>query len=60
MGCLLKQTEHMTLFNTLFDTDLAFRLYQRRNLSHAIMTENKGDEVLYTKNGERSKGCNEN
>lgn len=60
MGFLLKQTEHMTLFNTLFDTDLAFRVYQRRNLSHAIMTENKGDEVLCTKNGERSKGSNEN
>lgn len=41
----------MTLFNTLFCTRLASSVYQKGNLSHAIMTENKGDEVLCTKKG---------
>lgn len=51
MGFLLKQTGHMTLFNTLFYTSLASSVYQKGNLSHAIMAENKGDEVLCTKKG---------
>lgn len=51
MGFLLKPAGHMTLFNTLFCTSLAFSIHQKGNLSHAIMTENKGDEVLCTKKG---------
>lgn len=51
MGFLLKPGGHMTLFNTLFCTTMASSVYQKGNLSHAIMTENKGDEVLCTKKG---------
>lgn len=60
MGFLLKPSGHMTLFNTLSSTSLASSVYQKGNLSHAIMTENKGDEVWCTKKGMRSKGGNEN
>lgn len=41
----------MTLFNTLFWTSVASNVYQRGDLSHAIMAENKGDEALCTKKG---------
>jgi hypothetical protein len=41
----------MTLFNTLFFPSLASSVYQKGNLSHAIIAENKGDEVLCTKKG---------
>lgn len=51
MGLLLKQTGHVTLFNTLSCPSLASSVYQKGNLSHAIMAENKGDEVLCTKKG---------
>lgn len=51
MGLLLKQTGHVTLFNTLSCPSLASSVYQKGSLSHAIMAENKGDEVLCTKEG---------
>lgn len=52
-----QQTVHMALFDTLFpDSDLACRRYQRGDLSHAIMAENKGDEVWRTKESKGSKG----
>lgn len=52
-----QQTAHMALFDTLFpDSDLACRQYQRGDLSHAIMAENKGDEVCRTKESTGSKG----
>lgn len=52
-----QQTAHMALFDTLFpDSDLACRRYQRGDLSHAIMAENKGDEVCRTKESKGSKG----
>lgn len=52
-----RQTAHMALFDALFpDSDLACRRYQRGDLSHAIMAENKGDEVCRIKESKGSKG----